>query len=456
MKSIGDCLTSLFASCSVRYFALVSCTLVLWAELSRHPFKSSAYDFIEEFTTLTEVALLLNGIVVLSRKNDGSLEWLEPVVWVFLGASFLLVIAITLVDLGVHLCLQWVSKVRAAKHVRLSPAIFDLQIKDYLLPRFVEQAGPDELRALRAVEDCMARLIQRGLFVHSVQDENMLKMAPTALDYVIKRGGGTNPHMANGLLDPHFISKVMTDVNSPPSGGNDFGLEPGLSSRDSDDGLINDSNVADSDDILKGTAKYLPSAFFFNDLLLGSVLSFCDQKATPNEIQDLATLFAAVQKFEARERSKKHSLLETVQRMINELGLLKHTQAKNKLLASVLASKQQGNGKKKHADFKVCFERVIAPPCPCNRTHRYLASQTLRLSHRSRSSRRVLVRLPQERKSKGPVRAHPSGLASFGARRNVERPQSKRPHRLGIRLRIPSRIAQCPKTHRGSSTRSAL
>ena len=357
-------LTCVFVSCLARYFALVSCTLVLWAELSRHPFKSAAYDFVEEFTTLTEVALLLNGIVVFSRKNDGSLEWLEPVVWVFLGASFLLVIAITLIDLGVHLCLQWVSKVRAAKHVLLSPAIFDLQMSQYLLVRFVEKAGPDELRALQVVEGCIARLIQKGLFVHSAANK-YLKLAPTALDYVIKEGGGTNPHTANGLLDPHFISKVMTNGSSPPSGGNDFGLEPGVPSRDSNDELLHGSHVAHFDDA-KVCTKWLPSAFLFNDLLFGSVLSFCDQKATPHEIQNFATFIEAVQKFEAHERSgmRNHSLLETVQRTINELGLFKHVHAKNKLLASVFA--QQENGKKKQADFKVCLERAINPPCPGN------------------------------------------------------------------------------------------
>ena len=343
------------------YVALICCTLVLWAELSRHPFKSAAYDFVEEFTTLTEVALLLNGLVVFSRKNDGSesLDWLETVVWIFLGASFLLVLAITLVDLGLHLRLRWVSKVRAAKQLMLSPAIFDLQMSQYLLPRWVEQAGPDELRALKAVEDCMGRLVQKGLLVHSAANkyDNMLKLAPTALDYVIEEGGGTNPHTAKGLLDPHFISKVMTKC--PPSEGNEFGLERGASSEE----LLHQSDSVGSQDILEVRVYLVPSAFLFNDLVLGSVLSFYDQKASPQEIQDCATLFAAVQKFEAQERSaaKTHSLLEKAQQMISELGLLKHVHAKNKLLASILAvTKQQGREKKKLPDFKVRCERAIA------------------------------------------------------------------------------------------------
>merc|ERR1712151_468070 len=103
----------------------------------KHPFKMLLYDLVEEFTTFTEWSILLLGILVNYRTNTGvDIPWIEPVTWVILGISFVLVVFVTFIDALNHFNLRWIRRLRAKAGLKISPAIFDLQFSDYLIPRF--------------------------------------------------------------------------------------------------------------------------------------------------------------------------------------------------------------------------------------------------------------------------------------------------------------------------------
>ena len=62
-------------------FVAIGVTVVLLSELMRHPFKSTAYDVVEEFTTLTEFVVLVLGIGPLPNADRYGHGWIEPVAW---------------------------------------------------------------------------------------------------------------------------------------------------------------------------------------------------------------------------------------------------------------------------------------------------------------------------------------------------------------------------------------
>ena len=319
------------------FIALIGVTIVLLSELMRHPFKSTAYDVVEEFTTLTEFVVLVLGIMALYRTQTGmDMVWIEPVAWVFIGISFIIIAVISIADVNTLLKLRWVDRLRTKASARLSPAIFDLQFCKYLLPRFVEQASPEQLAALNTVEERLAELINANKLSFAADDDHeyvaLCKLAPGVADY-LARGGELNARDMSGAISPEFVASVVAKSRSSFSQPCEKSpVKPGKAVCTSEPGTLN-----------------VPSALLFNDKLLGSVLTFMERKATVEELDKFAALFDAVQSFELSTRGQQQGAMGAAAHLLDMIGLRKHVHAKNRLLVDIVS----GTHNKPKSQFKI-------------------------------------------------------------------------------------------------------
>jgi hypothetical protein len=324
------------------FVALIGVTIVLLAEMMRHPFKSTAYDFVEEFTTLTEFVVLVLGIMALYRTQTGlDMVWIEPVAWVFVGVSFVIIAVISIADLNTLRKLRWVDRLRAKCNARLSPAIFDLQFCKYLLPRFVEQANAKQLAALNAVEERLAELINANKLHFTADDDHeyvsLCKLAPAVADY-LARGGELNARDMSGAISPEFVASVVAKSRASFSMAGNAPICEGELSKP--------AKVLGAD---ASATPTVPSALLFNDKLLGSVLTFMERKATVDELDKFAALFDAIQSFELSTRGAPQGATDKAAYLLDMVGLRKHVHAKNRLLVDILT----GMHNKPKSEFKI-------------------------------------------------------------------------------------------------------
>jgi len=293
------------------FMALVSVTFVMLSEVKMSPFKSALYDVVEEFTTCTEFAVIMLGIMVLYRSGtDVGLEWIESIAWIFLIISFLLVLLAASVDLKNKANMTWVARLRTKKGLLLSPAIFDLQFCKYLLPSFVDQADASGLQAVKDLEDVLVKLIDEGKILHATGvdevDEytKVAKLAPTVCDFLASGGKLVLSSAESKKMDPAArLSGAAGDTRN-------------YTTRDA-----------------SGAVK-VAATFMFNDSLLGTVVAFMDQKASAEELAKFKAFFDAVQAFELERRPLIAGF--NLSDQLDLMGLRKHVQAKNKHLFSLV------------------------------------------------------------------------------------------------------------------------
>ena len=305
------------ATVDAAFIALVSVTFVMLCEVKMSPFKSALYDIVEEFTTLTEFSVLMLGIMALYRTNtDVGLEWIEVFAWFFLSISFCLVLLAASVDVRNGINLRWVRRLRT-KGLLLSPAIFDLQVCKYLLPRFIDQATDAEIKAVRELEDVVAKAIDDGKVLHATDGDDrdeytsIATLTPNVVDF-----------MSNGGRLALRESKAA-----------------GQDAAEAFSGAVEKARTY-SGATKEGLIK-VPGSFLFNSSLLGTVCAFMDRKASPEDLAKFKTFLEAVQKYELLVRGDEQGWVQTVLEHMDLMGLRKHVQEKNRLLFNVVVPKKE-------------------------------------------------------------------------------------------------------------------
>ena len=140
--------------------ATVAVLLVLLLELYFHPFRSALFDLLEEFTTLTEVLVLLLGILIIATSTDvGGIPkdfgWVETTTYVIIALALALVVYTLLVDALALKSDPRNRKLRSKHGVLMSHAVFNLDIHSQVVPAYVAQADEAAIERLRTVENAI-------------------------------------------------------------------------------------------------------------------------------------------------------------------------------------------------------------------------------------------------------------------------------------------------------------
>eukprot|EP00966_Prymnesium_polylepis_P062218 1443536-Prymnesium_polylepis.1 len=148
------------------FLVLLSVTLILSLEFYYHPFRSKLYDYLEEFTSFTEFMILLLGLMLTAEPDPK--DWIEPIAWVFVIISFILIIFSLVVDIYHHVSVYRNQLLRERLNIVLSPAIFRLEFAQNLLVNYLKQASEEQLEHFRMVESGVIRhtIEKRGLLGH--------------------------------------------------------------------------------------------------------------------------------------------------------------------------------------------------------------------------------------------------------------------------------------------------
>jgi hypothetical protein len=310
VAKLGERLNTLEAT----IIALASVGFVLLAEVNGHPFKSPAYDALEQITTLTEVILLVLGVLVLQRDSttDAELDWIESVAWVFIGISFAMIAFATIIDLKKLAKYNWMSSMKTKLGVKVSAKAFDLQCCNHLIPTFLAQATPEQLTTFKEVEAMVKTNAERKKFAGKTWTGN-------------SRASGSRTSLS-GVTYEH-----APKLSSP---ANLLGVELDALDKSARGGVSAPT-----------PAIVVPATFLFNGNQLEPLLSFLKDDATDEQRAIFVTFFDAVQDFEIMHRGESAGFCTTLMVKLDDAGLRKNVLAKNNLLNSLIISSYMVNGR---------------------------------------------------------------------------------------------------------------
>merc|ERR1719291_1505526 len=182
---------------------------ILLCELYFHPFRSALYDVLEEFTTLTEVVVLILGILIIAAKGSttGAFGWIEPTTYVFIALSIALIVYSLAVDFLALRRGPARSRALRKKHdVVMSPVLFNLQLHSHVIAAFVAQAEKEAITRMRHVE---SSLITWSLLKRDSEDAAKFAMW--------QEMSTSSPALIAWLMDPNYRSRKPRSEESNPA-----------------------------------------------------------------------------------------------------------------------------------------------------------------------------------------------------------------------------------------------
>jgi len=260
------------------FLVLLSVTLILSLEFYYHPFRSKLYDYLEEFTSFTEFMILLLGLMLTAEPDPK--DWIEPIAWVFVIISFILIIFSLVVDIYHHVSVYRNQLLRERLNIVLSPAIFRLEFAQNLLVNYLKQASEEQLEHFRMVESGVIRhtIEKRGLLGH----REMVMWSSLA---------ATEPGLINWLAKEEFNLPANLPVGEAAKG-----TRP-----------KNPAKLYINGAIEKQTQELYPY-FIFNKMAGGAVLSFLSDIATAAELNAVRSLFTSLTEFYYKQQAKLKTL----------------------------------------------------------------------------------------------------------------------------------------------------
>jgi len=260
--------------------ATVAVLLVLLLELYYHPFRSALFDLLEEFTTLTEVLILLLGILIISTTTDigaipGEFGWVETTTYVIIALALALVVYTLFVD---AMALKSGPRNRAlrAKHsIMMSHNVFNLEIHSEVVPAYVVQADAEAILRLQEVEDLVI-----GWSLRKRSPEDAEKFTEW------QRMAANDPNLIKGVLSPKYRARQS---------------QPGETTLASSyiNSLLEIRQGVDADGGLNSAIYLLSEAG--RGILLAWLNS---EEATPEAIENIRIFFEELTKFDtARQKN---------------------------------------------------------------------------------------------------------------------------------------------------------
>eukprot|EP00966_Prymnesium_polylepis_P326973 7382848-Prymnesium_polylepis.1 len=135
------------------FLALCSVAAIAFLEFYFHPFRSKLYDYLEEFTSLTEFMLLLLGLML--AADPGQRSWISPIAWAFVLTSFVGIIVSLMIDMAQHWHTYKYKALREKLDLVLSPSVFNLEFSHHLVIKYVTEAGKEQLDDFRRMEKAL-------------------------------------------------------------------------------------------------------------------------------------------------------------------------------------------------------------------------------------------------------------------------------------------------------------
>jgi len=254
---------------------LTSVMIVLGLELYFHPFRSSLYDVLEEFTTLTEFVLLLLGLVIIASEDRPSNEfdWVEATALSFIYISLALVGFSVIVDV---LALRQVIETRtltSKTECVLPPSMFNLEMHLHMLPAWLGQAPEESIQRLRTVERI---IISTFIKQRSPAEESKFKKWAAIAK--------SEPAMLSWIMHPLFRERKSAKG------------EPNLAVS-----YVNSLHEMQTE--VKGGAE-ITAPFVLTDESRGILLSWLATEQPPDMIAAVKYFFADVARYDEKRRQE--------------------------------------------------------------------------------------------------------------------------------------------------------